>query len=76
MEALRVEGGQQHLQAHQVFQLEVTHSGLAFTELLDEPPEAIADPFPSQDVIFLDAASHASWQKGFVATWWGEQVSR
>lgn len=67
MEALRVEGGKQHLQAHQIFELEVTHSGLAFTELLDEFLEAIAYPLPSQDVIFLDAASHASRQEGFVA---------
>lgn len=67
LEALGVEGGQQHLQVHQVFELEVTHCGLAFTELLDEPLEAIADPLPSQDVVFLYAASHAPRQEGFVA---------
>lgn len=67
MEALGVEGGQQHLQAHQVLQLEVAHRGLALAELLDELPETVADPLPSQDVVLLDAALHASWQEGFVA---------
>lgn len=67
MEALGVERGQQHLEAHQVFELEVAHRGLAFAELLNEPPEAIADSLPGQDVIFLDAASHAHWQEGLVA---------
>lgn len=67
LEALRVEGWKQHLEAHQVFELEVTYCGLAFIKLLDEPLEAKADPFPSQDVVFLNEASHACRQEGLVA---------
>ena len=67
LKALGEEGGQQRLQVHQVFELEVTHRGLAFTELLDELLEAIADPFPRQDVVLLEAAPHAPRQEGLVA---------
>ena len=67
MKALRVERGQEHLQVRQVFELEVTNGGLAFGELLDELSEAVADPLPSQQVILLEAPSHASWQERFVA---------
>lgn len=67
LKALRVEGGQQSLQVHQVLELQVGHRGLALVELLDESLEAIADPLPGHDVVFLDVASHALRQKGLVA---------
>lgn len=73
-EALGVEGRYKHLQAHQVFELEVRHRGLAFAELLDEFVETVADPLPGQHAVFLHALSHAPWQKCLVTEGRKERV--
>lgn len=74
LEALQVERGQQHLQAHQVFEFEVAHAGLAVTELLDKPLEATADPLAGQHVVLLDAAFYGARQEGLVAENGGKAV--
>lgn len=67
LEALGVQGREEHLQAHQVLEFEVADRGLALAELLDEFVEAVADPLPGQDVVLLDLVSHANGQEGLVA---------
>lgn len=74
LEALQVERGQQHLQAHQVFEFEVAHGGLAITELLDKSLEAAADPLAGQHVVLLDADLHGPGQEGLVAENRGKAV--
>lgn len=74
LEALQVERGQQHLQAHQVFEFEVAHGGLAITELLDKSLEATADPLAGQHVVLLDADLHGPRQEGLVAENRGKAV--
>lgn len=67
LEALGVEAGQQHLQAHQVLELQVADGGLALAELPDELGEAVADPLPGHKVVLLDPVAHAPGQEGLVA---------
>lgn len=67
LEALGEERRQQHLQAHQVLELEVPNGGLAFDELLDELLEAVADSLPSEEAVRPDAAPHVLRQEGLVA---------
>lgn len=53
----------QCLQVHQVFELEVTSRGFTLAELLDELPEAMADPLPGHKVVLLDTGTYVLGQE-------------
>lgn len=58
VKSLRVEGRLQRLQTDHVFELQVSRRGFTRTELMNELPEAEADPLPGHKVLILNVLSH------------------
>lgn len=58
VKAFGVEGRLQRLQTDCVFELQVSWRGFTHTELMDELPEAEANPLPGHKVLILNVRSH------------------
>ncbi len=67
VELLGVDGRLQRLHTDHVLQLQVSRRGFTRAELLDELPEAEADPLPGHKVLVLDVRSHVLREERLIA---------